>query len=234
MNLPVNAADVIVIAILLISAGLAFFRGLVHEVLAIGAWIGAALATLYLFLPAQDISRQLIAIPLVADIVAGVVVFLLALIALTVVSRMISRRVQESSLGALDRSLGFVFGLLRGAVVVCLGWLILNWLLPPAEHPDWVREARSRPLIESGAAALSSLAPDSLGWQGPPAAEPPLSADSNQASGGGAGSDIPAQPPAGGNEAAKTGPTGYKDGPRQQMQQLFESVGRDSPDGGRQ
>lgn len=228
MDLPVNAADVIVIAVLLISAGLAFFRGLVHEALAIAAWIGAALATLYLFLPAQAISRQLIAIPLVADIVAGVVVFLLTLIVLTVVSRMISKRVQDSSLGALDRSLGFVFGLLRGAVVVCIAWLALNWLLPPVEHPDWIREARSRPLVESGAAALRSLAPDSLGWSVPPAAAPEPATSASRSS------DVPAQPRTQGNEAAKEAPTGYNDGPRRQMQQLFDSVGRGEATGSSQ
>lgn len=228
MNLPVNAADVIVIAVLLISAGLAFFRGLVHEVLAIAAWVGAALATLYLFLPAQEVSRQLIAIPLVADIVAGVVVFLLTLIVLTVVSRMISKRVQDSSLGALDRSLGFVFGLLRGAVVVCVAWLVLTWLLPPAEQPQWIREARARPLVEAGAEVLRSLAPDSLGWSVPSA--PGVEA----ASPGRSGSDVPAQPRPQGNEAAKQDPTGYKEGPRRQMQQLFDSVDRDEATGNSQ
>ncbi len=226
MDLPVNAADVIVIAVLLISAGLAFFRGLVHEVLAIAAGVGAALATLYFFLPAQAIARQLIAIPLVADILAGVVVFLLTLIVLTVVSRMISKRVQDSSLGALDRSLGFVFGLLRGAVVICIAWLVMGWLLPPAEQPDWIREARSRPLVEAGAAALRALAPDDLGLSVPPAGGGEPAAD-----GAPDGSDIPAQPRAGGNEAAKEAPSGYKEGPRQQMQQLFESVGRDNASG---
>lgn len=224
MDLPVNAADVIVIAVLLISAGLAFFRGLVHEVLAIAAWIGAALATLYFFLPAQAISRQLIAIPLIADIVAGVVVFLLTLILLTVLSRMIAKRVQDSSLGALDRSLGFVFGLLRGAVIVCVAWLVLNWLLPPAEHPKWIQEARSRPLVEAGAAALRSLAPDSLGWNLPPAREAPAAPAAQ-----GAPSD--AKPQGSGNEAAKDDTTGYKEGPRRQMQQLFESVGQDPAPG---
>lgn len=227
MDLPVNAADVIVIAVLLISAGLAFFRGLVHEVLAIAAWVGAALATLYLFLPAQEISRRLIAIPLVADIVAGVVVFLLTLIVLTVVSRSISKRVQDSSLGALDRSLGFLFGLLRGAVIVCVAWLVLNWLLPPAEQPQWIREARARPLVEAGAAALRSLAPDSLGWSVP-------AAPGVEAAGPGAGDEVPAQPRARGNEAAKQGPTGYNEGPRRQMQQLFDSVDRDEATGNSQ
>lgn len=226
MNFPINAADVIVIAVLLISAGLAFFRGLVHEVLAIAAWIGAALATLYFFLPAQSISRQLIAIPLIADIVAGVVIFLLTLIVLTVFSRMLSKRVQDSSLGALDRSLGFVFGLLRGAVIVCIAWLVMIWLLPPAEQPDWVQQARSRPLVEAGADALRALAPDHLGWDMPPG--PGIEASPEP------GSDIPAQPRPRSNEAAKEVPSGYKEGQRQQMQQLFESVGQDAATGSSQ
>lgn len=162
-DLPLNVVDIIVLGVLLISAALAFLRGFVHEVLAIGAWVGAALGTLYGFPHAQPYARQVIAIDLLADIVAGVALFLVMLVILAVVTRLLAARVQNSSLGALDRSLGLVFGLLRGAVIVALAWLVLAWAIPnPAERPEYIQSAKSRRFVEAGAAVLSTVLPRSL------------------------------------------------------------------------
>ena len=117
-SLPINLTDLIVIGVLLISALIAFLRGLVHEVLSIGAWVGAGLVTLYFIVPAQTFARRYIEVELAADIAAGVALFLLALIGFSIVSRLLSRRVQESSLGALDR---FIEQLSRHLGVVPVG-----------------------------------------------------------------------------------------------------------------
>jgi len=70
-NLPINATDILVFAILLISGLLAFFRGFVREVLSVGAWVGAAFATLYGFAHVRPYARDLIGIDMIADIIAG-------------------------------------------------------------------------------------------------------------------------------------------------------------------
>jgi len=166
-DLPINVVDIAVLAILLLSAAIAFMRGCVHEVLAIGAWVGAALATLYGFGHVQPYARQLIAIDLLADIVAGVVVFVVVLIVLSLLTRMLSGRVRASSLGALDRTLGLVFGLARGVVIVAAAWLLLTWALPTeAERPAYLQEAKSRRLVEASADALESVLPETLQREG--------------------------------------------------------------------
>ena len=170
-SLPINIVDLIVIAILLISGVLAFFRGLVHEVLSVSAWIGAGVATLYGYPLLAPYVMNFITSQLVAQIVAGVAVFILVLILISLLSHAISKRVKESALGALDRSLGFVFGLLRGAVLVCLSWLLLNWVLPESERPEWLMEAKSRPVIETGAALLEGLVPEDVREEGATAIE---------------------------------------------------------------
>jgi membrane protein required for colicin V production len=163
-QLPITAVDIAVLLVLLISAIAAFARGFVHEVLSIGAWVGAGLATLYLFGTVQPHSRELIPIPLLADIAAGVAIFLACLIVLAVLTRMLTARVKNSALGALDRSLGLAFGVLRGAVIIALAWLVLVWALPdPAERPDWIREAKSRRLVEASATMLAGILPGDLG-----------------------------------------------------------------------
>jgi membrane protein required for colicin V production len=163
-QLPITAVDIVILLVVLISAIAAFARGFVHEVLSIGAWIGAGVATLYLFAEVQPFSRDLIPIPLLADIAAGVGIFLVCLIVLAVLTRMLTARVKDSALGALDRSLGLAFGVLRGAVIVALAWLVMVWALPqPDERPDWIREAKSRRVVEAGATMLAGILPGDLG-----------------------------------------------------------------------
>lgn len=168
--MPIGVVDIIVLAVLLISAVIAFMRGFVHEVLSIGAWVGAGLATLYGFAHVQPYARELIAIDLLADIGAGVVLFLVVLVLLSIVCRILASRVQQSSLGALDRSLGLAFGLVRGAVIVAAAWLVLTWALPdPAERPAYLQEAKSRRFVEIGADMLASILPASLRQDAPAA-----------------------------------------------------------------
>lgn len=158
-NLPINATDILVFAILLISGFLAFFRGFVREVLSVGAWVGAAFATLYGFQHVRPYARDLIGIDMVADIVAGAGLFIIALIVLSVVSNMLAGLVKGSALNAVDRSLGFLFGLVRGAVLVCLAFLVLEWAVSEQDRPDWITGAKTMPLVERGAGFIMTLIP---------------------------------------------------------------------------
>jgi membrane protein required for colicin V production len=156
-NFPFTLADLVVIGILLISAVLAFARGFVHEVLSMGAWVGAAFAVVFGLPYARPFAREVISLPLLADVAAGGVIFIVILLVLSLLTRALARQVQDSALNALDRSLGFLFGLLRGAVLVCLAYLPIAWLMGPGEQPAWLRDARTRPLVEQGAAMIQSL-----------------------------------------------------------------------------
>jgi membrane protein required for colicin V production len=159
-DVPITGFDILVGAVLIISGLLAYARGFVHEVLSIAAWIGAFFITVYLFPVAQPFAHQYIEAVLLADITAGAALFIVSLIVLSMLTRAISRRIRDSALNALDRALGFVFGLVRGAVIVCLAYIGIAMLWPPADQPAWMREARSMPLVETGAAWLKSLVPD--------------------------------------------------------------------------
>ena len=159
---PINLTDAAVVLVILISGLLAFFRGLVHEVLAVISWIGAALATIYGFPYARPYATELITVPLIADMVAGVGIFLVTLIVLSVLTNFVARRIRQSALGPLDRSLGLVFGFLRGAALIAVAWLAFNLVLPREDHPEWIAEAKVRPLVERGAVLLVSVLPERL------------------------------------------------------------------------
>ena len=140
-SLPINVTDLAIIAVVVISGLLAFVRGFVHEVLAVGAWVGAAIVTVFFLPVVLPYARDLISIQIAADIAGGAAIFIFVLIVLSIFTHWLARRVRESSLGALDRSLGLLFGFLRGAILVCLAWIGLVTLLPRDQHPDWIQEA---------------------------------------------------------------------------------------------
>ena len=161
-KLPSSIPDLVVVAVVLISGLLAFTRGFTKEVLSIAGWIGAAIITLEAFPHVMPYVQAYIHDRLLANAATIIGIFVVSLVVLWLVSNAIARRVQNSHIGALDRSLGFLFGLLRGVVLLSLAYLILAQFVPPSEHPAWLREARATPVIRYGAEALARFTPDNI------------------------------------------------------------------------
>ena len=170
-SLPINLADLIVIIVLVVSGIFALVRGFVHEVLGVASWVGAAFVTLYAFPLLQPWVLGVITVEFIASLVTGVGIFLVTLVLFSVLTRIISNRIQHSSLGPLDRSLGLLFGIARGGVIVVLAWLALGYMVSEEERPGWIQEARSRPLVERGAGLMLTLVPAALLERGDQAAE---------------------------------------------------------------
>lgn len=149
-----NTVDIVVITIIAISTVIAFLRGFVREMLTIGSWIGAALVTLYGYPVLKPTFEQWISNKLFADIVGGIALFLVSLIVLSIFSHYVARFVRGSALTAVDRSLGLLFGLVRGAVLVSLAYMLMISL-----DPSLVRGARTQPMMARGAEILRSMTP---------------------------------------------------------------------------
>ncbi len=172
-----NVVDVIVLAIVAFSGMLGFLRGMVREVLGLAAWVGAAFAAWWFFPKVQPLARQVIANPDIADPVAFGAVFLFVLIVLSLVARSLGGAVRRSALGGLDRTLGLVYGLARGAAVWCLAYLMAGAVEPVDRWPDAVLEARLLPSIYQGAAWVAQRLPDEFSRHvvtAPPAGRLPL------------------------------------------------------------
>ncbi|MBT3172002.1 MAG: CvpA family protein [Rhodospirillaceae bacterium] len=170
-GIPINPVDVLVALVMLISALLAFSRGAVREILGVSAWVGAALVAVFAFPHARPYPRQWVAEnwpdldlgETLADAGTALVLFILALIVFTIVNQIISGYVQRSSMGALDRSIGFIFGLLRGAVLICLAYMLFVWAVKePEDRPPWVEEAKTMPYIQMGTEIIREIAPEEL------------------------------------------------------------------------
>ena len=168
--------DIAVLAGIALSAIVALVRGFVREVLAIVGWVGAVIGTLQLFPLARQIASKYIEIQIIADVVAGLVLFVAILVALSMLAGAIAKRVQQSSVNLLDRSLGFLFGLARGAVLVCLGYLLLSLALAPKEQPDYIQKMKLLGLIETGADWLYKFVPPEYRRKGENAARDAKSA----------------------------------------------------------
>ncbi|HTQ32644.1 MAG TPA: CvpA family protein [Stellaceae bacterium] len=156
-----NPVDIGVIAIIGLSAVFAFARGFVREALSIVAWVGAAFITLYGFNTVYAMVDPMLHNPLLSQLIAGFGLFIVSLIVLTILTGIVARTVRSSGLSPIDRTLGFVFGLARGAFIVSLAYLLVE-TVQPNDRPAWLREAKSTPYLQQGADMLRGLLPEQL------------------------------------------------------------------------
>ena len=159
-----TAFDVGVGVLVLISAILATARGLTREVLSLATWAGSAAIAVYMWQYHPDIARQYIAEPVVADIATVVVTFIVALIVLHLLTMRIADFVVDSRIVPIDRTLGFVFGVLRGILIAIVITIFGIWLLG-TNLPDWASNAQSLPYLRDMGNTLISMLPEGLEQQ---------------------------------------------------------------------
>lgn len=156
--------DFILFGIMIVSALLALARGFTREVLSLVAW-GAAAAAAYFATkqqPLMDLVNPHVSKPIIAQIAVAATAFILVLIIVSVISVKISDRVVDSRVGAFDRTLGLIYGLLRGLILVSIAYLFYGWLLPVDRQEDWVRNAVTLPAIRSVSNAMLSFMPPDI------------------------------------------------------------------------
>lgn len=125
--------DGIVLAVILLSAILAYSRGFVREAMAIVGWVAAAVLAFLFAAQARPLVNE---IPYVGDFLRGScelsiiaafsAVFALALVVVSLFTPLFSTVVQRSALGGIDQGLGFLFGALRGLILVAAGFLVYD------------------------------------------------------------------------------------------------------------
>jgi len=161
--MPVSYLDLFVIGVVFLSALLAALRGFTREVLAIGSWVVAAVVA-YLFYPqVVPVVQQYVPIAnktMVLAIAAGSVFFITLVVAYFVTAKL-SDMILDSSIGPLDRTLGFVFGAARGLLIAVICFMLVSvFLAKPEVQPAWMREAKLRPLLESSSEVIRGLLPE--------------------------------------------------------------------------
>ena len=154
-----NTIDLGVLIIIGVSILIGILRGATREVLGITGWIGAFAVVFYGLPLFRPLGRHYIHNPMVADAVIAGVLFIISLGVFILISRLISSGVKGSIFGGLDRSLGLVFGFVRGVLIICVAYLALSFFYPPKAIPQSVTTARFTPWIAQGAYELKRLIP---------------------------------------------------------------------------
>lgn len=157
--MPITLLDGILVGFTLVSAVLAMVRGFSREVLSIASWAAAAVAAYFFHPLVLPYVQPYIDNSMLALAAAAAVVFFIALIIVTVITMKVADFIIDSRVGALDRTLGFIYGAARGILVVAVALLFLNWLLG-SNPPTWVTEAKSRPLLDGVGQWVEGLLPD--------------------------------------------------------------------------
>jgi membrane protein required for colicin V production len=157
--MPITLLDGILVGFTLVSAMLAMVRGFSREILSVVSWAAAAAAAFFFYKPVLPYLKPYIDNEKIAMAASAGVVFIVALIVVSVITMKLADWIIDSRIGALDRTLGFLYGAARGILVVAVALLFFNWLAG-AKAPAWVTEAKSRPLLEQIGAKLESLLPE--------------------------------------------------------------------------
>lgn len=154
--------DLGLLAVVLISALLAMLRGFTREILAIASWIAAAAAGAYLYQYLVPYLKPYISKEPWTQIASATIIFFVALILVSIITVNLSDAVLDSKVGALDRSLGFLFGAARGFILCVIAFVFFTMLDPVEKQPVWVKDARSRPLLQSVGDDMQAMLPHDL------------------------------------------------------------------------
>lgn len=129
-----NGFDWVLVVIVTISGLISLWRGFVREAISLGGWVLAFLLANFLAVYLADTIGDLIANRTGRYIVAWSLIFVLVLVLSSLVAKMLSKLISVSGLGLLDRLLGSVFGVLRGALIVMALVFVVRQLIPVSEQ----------------------------------------------------------------------------------------------------
>lgn len=169
--------DLVILGVLFTSAVFAFLRGFIREVLTILGVVGGLAASLAFgkgLIPlmsdwigvdpkAEDPQKFFDMIPytMVATVLAYGSIFLVCVIVLSIISNMLAKFARHIGLGAIDRTLGVIFGIVRGVLVLAVLYLLPYLLFSEDTRKDWFKDSRLIVYIEQTSAWLAEFLPDS-------------------------------------------------------------------------
>lgn len=157
--MPNTAVDIVVVLVILLSAVLAFVRGFTREALALGTWLIACYLGFTQYPLLTPYLEDKVSNPMIRDFVGGLGVFALAMLVLIPLGFYLRSFIKGEQVTSIDRSFGFVFGALRGFILLSVFYLIVVWLLPEEKQPEWLKEANTRPALAYGAEIIRNIIP---------------------------------------------------------------------------
>lgn len=160
--MPITIFDGIVIGVVLFSAVLAMVRGFSREVLSIASWAGSVAAAYYLYPMLVPYVKNYTSDDRIALAGSAGIIFIVALIVISFITSRIADFIIDSRIGALDRTLGFLFGAARGLLLLVVAVAFWNWLIDVRQRPDWVNNSKSKPFLDSLVLKLEAVLPQDI------------------------------------------------------------------------
>ncbi|WP_300550870.1 CvpA family protein [Roseovarius sp.] len=163
--------DGVVALFIVLSALLAYSRGLVREALAIAGWVVAGILA---FLFAPQIEPLVKEVPVVGDFIADscelsmiaafAAVFALGLIVASLITPLFASLVQRSALGGIDQGLGFVFGVARGVLLIAIAYFVYETVIT-SQSIEIIDDSRSARVFATLTGKVEDGNPEqALGW----------------------------------------------------------------------
>ena len=156
---PINVLDFISLLVIILSGIISSFRGLVKEGLSIAAWVGAIFSSIYISPFFFQLSLLLIENKTLSEFLTYLATFIIVLITLSIIIRSLTVYVRSSTLNNLDKSLGFLFGIMKGLIILSVVLIIFDWFSTTKERPYAVNEAKLLPIIDTTSRILISTLP---------------------------------------------------------------------------
>lgn len=154
--------DLTFIIVIVISVLFALYRGLIRELLGIAAWILSGFVALYSYAPLQPLMNKMIDNPKTAGIVGALLAALVALVIMTLINAWITKRLRQSALSGLDRTLGLMFGVVRACLLAAVCYLGCAMFMPEKKLNDMEEKNFSVPYIRTMAGWIECLIPDNI------------------------------------------------------------------------
>lgn len=152
--------DVIILIVIALSALLAFYRGLIKEVLSIVGWVLLTLVMIYLLPSLTPLFNKYIESGLMSGIAASIFVFVVFFILWFIFTGYITGKIRSSKLNLPDRFLGLFFGILRACLLIVLMYIAIGWVVPYNEQPDFLKKSKYYNIAGSFAKPLENLLPE--------------------------------------------------------------------------
>ncbi len=153
--------DFAFVVVVLLSSVFAYNGGLIQESISIAAWVGTIFLT-KLFFPIVE--------PKFASIFGGssmfsamsayISVFVILIMFLSFINKTFAIKLHKTNFGSIDKSLGFLFGFFRGILIMAVVYIVVLWFIPNSnKRPDWIKDAKSKPILKISSMFISSLLP---------------------------------------------------------------------------
>ncbi|XDZ64596.1 CvpA family protein [Alphaproteobacteria bacterium LSUCC0684] len=162
-HLSINAVDIVVLITLFLSGVLATFRGATREIMGLAGWIVAIVGARFLQPWTTDLVVESIGNENIAEIVGFIAPFIAIVFFWFLLANIISPGLKKLAFGAMDRPLGFIFGIIRGVVIIAVIYMTaLLVTRNEASLPDQVLNSTSIVPTRIVASMMSGIAPDDI------------------------------------------------------------------------